>query len=1728
MGGLSEMMIGQQLVESMAEEADGSKKKRRQNRRSKQNSHENCAAKAAEEVVGRTTSKYFPLTLPSSSHGLSEPPVFVGGGPANKTIRRKLFVPHFSEQAVEEAVDKGNAFKATFRVNAYNRLEAYCTIKGVPVDILINGLEAQNRAIEGDVVAIKLDPVAVWTKLKGANVSINESSPPDDSSNLLDSRVVNGSSCCSSNSRSDPSHADLQENTNSCTTSGKGEDSRAIDRICAMIKSYPFKRPTGRVLAIVKRSPKRAAVIGFLALQKFPTDEVGWERLVNGQLVQKNNNHSGVYDKEWVMLIPTDPRFPKMMVRVSSLQDRVMERVRGGDSTIEKEMVAAEINEWNEEALFPLAQVVNVLGRGGEIESQIAAILFENAISEASFSAELLACLPSESWKIPEIEFKSRKDLRNVCLFTIDPSFAIDLDDALSAEIVSDELFRIGVHVADVSYFVLPDTPLDKEAHARSTSVYMLQHKLPMLPPKLSQGLCSLLPGEDRLAFSITWDIDHSGKIVDRWMGQSIISSCCKLSYDFVQDIIDQSFDVDELSQPTTTQLYGHFSLKDVTKSLRILYDIYKRLRETRFTDGALQLETAKLGFLFDEQGEPCDSFVNERKESCCLVEEFMLLANISVAGSFPGFSRLKHGLQIDTSSSGQLHLSLSQIREEIKSDPVLFDILILYASRPMQSAVYFSTGDLKNKQNEWAHYALSVPWYTHFTSPIRRYPDIIVHRTLCAVLHAEKMYLQQITNKKEASEVEMGLKCFSGLYFNDHAAESIIGRESLSASALMFKIPQRDALGEVAAYCNERQLASRHAEEAGEKLYLWALLKKKETIVTEARVLALGPKFMSVYIQNFAMEKRIHYDDVEGLSVEWLEMTSTLVLNLMINKTFCRKGSLGKPRSLEDVVLLTEPAASSVDGDDIQITNLGSCSTNCMAVPNGNPEKSHLDAAVFPLVLQNLSCVPVALQATGGDDGPVNIGVKLYVSSYFSFRKRMMELLPTGFLDQTHEFFTFSVFNLLSCHPTFCITDSNAILIRLQDSPYQDKVLNNGQPIYTGEHLVKKMGHLRLFAGKIVILYDVYRSKAILGFILKFCSGLDSRSARIALGIRLTVDLFSIMRTSWADSVANAESSAGAFSGSNTTSSSAAGYGVGSGASRPARSSYVPPHLRNRPPSDLPTSSQPDGPSAAVRPSAFSGPSGGNRWGSGGVVGGRDLGRAGAGGGRPLGGGWNSRTGGWDRGREREANPFANEDATTEAAFDEQQNTGINFDAYEDIPVDTSGDNVPPPANTFAEIDLGVALNENIRRCKYVRPTPVQRHAIPISLAGRDLMACAQTGSGKTAAFCFPIISGIMSSLPAQRPRGTRTVFPLALILSPTRELSVQIHEEARKFSYQTGVRVVVAYGGAPINQQLRDLERGVDILVATPGRLVDLLERARVSLSMIRYLALDEADRMLDMGFEPQIRKIVEQMDMPPRGVRQTMLFSATFPKEIQRLAADFLANYIFLAVGRVGSSTDLIVQRVEFVQESDKRSHLMDLLHAQRANGVQGKQALTLVFVETKKGADSLEHWLCMNGFPATSIHGDRTQQEREYALRSFKSGQAPILVATDVAARGLDIPHVSHVVNFDLPNDIDDYVHRIGRTGRAGKSGLATAFFNENNSSLARPLAELMQESNQEVPAWLGRYAARSTYGGGGRNRRSGGGPRFGSRDFRRDNSFSRGSGGGGGGFGGNPGFTSAWD
>ena len=405
---------------------------------------------------------------------------------------------------------------------------------------------------------------------------------------------------------------------------------------------------------------------------------------------------------------------------------------------------------------------------------------------------------------------------------------------------------------------------------------------------------------------------------------------------------------------------------------------------------------------------------------------------------------------------------------------------------------------------------------------------------------------------------------------------------------------------------------------------------------------------------------------------------------------------------------------------------------------------------------------------------------------------------------------------------------------------------------------------------------------------------------------------------------------------------------------------------------------------------------------------------------------------------------------------------TGINFANYDDIPVEASGHDVPEPTTSFTNPPLDDHLLSNIKLARYNVPTPVQKYSIPIVMSGRDLMACAQTGSGKTGGFLFPILSQAFQNGPSNNaaPGGggfrQRKAFPTSLILAPTRELVSQIYDEARKFAYRSWVRPCVVYGGADIGTQLRSIERGCDLLVATPGRLVDLIERGRISLSNIKYLVLDEADRMLDMGFEPQIRRIVEGEDMPPTQGRQTLMFSATFPRDIQMLARDFLKDYIFLSVGRVGSTSENITQKVEYVEDHDKRSVLLDILHTHGAG-------LTLIFVETKRMADALSDFLINQNFPATAIHGDRTQRERERALEFFRNGRCPIMVATAVAARGLDIPNVTHVVNYDLPTDIDDYVHRIGRTGRAGNTGLSTAFFNRGNRGIVRDLLDLLKEA-----------------------------------------------------------------
>ncbi|KND02634.1 uncharacterized protein SPPG_01722 [Spizellomyces punctatus DAOM BR117] len=453
---------------------------------------------------------------------------------------------------------------------------------------------------------------------------------------------------------------------------------------------------------------------------------------------------------------------------------------------------------------------------------------------------------------------------------------------------------------------------------------------------------------------------------------------------------------------------------------------------------------------------------------------------------------------------------------------------------------------------------------------------------------------------------------------------------------------------------------------------------------------------------------------------------------------------------------------------------------------------------------------------------------------------------------------------------------------------------------------------------------------------------------------------------------------------------------------------------------------------------------------------------------------------------------PGPRDSRTEQRLFSERITEGINFEKYDEIPVSTAGYEVPAPIGTFEESTLHQGVKWILKElAKYNKPTPVQRYAIPISSAGRDLMACAQTGSGKTAAYLLPIISNLFYD----GPGGERG--PSALILAPTRELAMQIHHEAKKLTYRSFVKAVCVYGGqgAPtVSDQAYQMQDGCDLLIATTGRLMDHLERGNVTLTNCRYLVLDEADRMLDMGFEIDVRTIVQDADMPEE--HQTALFSATFPKEIQMMATDFLNDYIFLTIGQIGSTTSDIKQIVMNVPRHAKRRELVRLLQADKQEAIRNQplRYLVLIFVATKREAAAISYHLESEGFRAGTIHGDLTQSQREQALAAFKSAKKPILVATDVAQRGLDIPNVMHVIQYDLPNQIDDHVHRIGRTGRAGNLGKATAFWNPDNFAITRDLVKKLQENKQIVPEFLrggggGGFGGGASQSGGGSSSRS---------------------------------------
>ncbi|QIW99290.1 hypothetical protein AMS68_004808 [Peltaster fructicola] len=428
----------------------------------------------------------------------------------------------------------------------------------------------------------------------------------------------------------------------------------------------------------------------------------------------------------------------------------------------------------------------------------------------------------------------------------------------------------------------------------------------------------------------------------------------------------------------------------------------------------------------------------------------------------------------------------------------------------------------------------------------------------------------------------------------------------------------------------------------------------------------------------------------------------------------------------------------------------------------------------------------------------------------------------------------------------------------------------------------------------------------------------------------------------------------------------------------------------------------------------------------------------------------------------------------------------GNNYAALEQFEATVEGPEQLAPVREFKDAALHPVMLENLELCGYTQPTPIQSYCIPYGLTGHDMVAVAQTGSGKTAAFMIPVLSKLMgradrlcaprpnTASPDYNPRINRVVAePLVVIVVPTRELAIQIFDEARRLCYRSKLRPSVTYGGLPYPSTLEDLGKGCDILIATPGRLVDLMDKPNIlAMRRVKYTIIDEADELLENDWEEQLRMIMSGGDTNVDADHTFMLFSATFPQRAVELAQEYLAEDFFnIKIGRAGSTHRNIRQDIIWVDGNQKQQALWDLLMSM-------DPCRTLIFCNARKGVDQLDDFLYNRGLPTTSIHSQRNQREREDALRSFRNGTCPILIATGVSARGWDVADIAHIINYDLPSTnyggIAEYVHRIGRTARIGNTGIASSFYNDRNEDIAPVLTQVLLESGSEIPDFLKQY------------------------------------------------------
>jgi DIS3-like exonuclease 2 len=621
-------------------------------------------------------------------------------------------------------------------------------------------------------------------------------------------------------------------------------------------------RATAEVVGIMKKSERRDTIVGVL-------------KMFGGG----NSSYC---------LIPRDPRLPRCLLEPGTLK-RIGKKTGILNTTLQQEakqedvpyrtLLAAHITSWDACNRHPNVEITRIVGKAGGLDVEIEALLTQERIhDDDQFTPEVLSCLPAVPWKISDADVAERRDLRSLRIFSIDPPTARDLDDALSIEELPNGMFQIGVHIADVSHFVTPATALDEEAAVRSTSVYLVDRVIPMLPRLLCEELCSLNPGVDRLAFSIIWEMDCKGNIQNTWAGRTIICSCGKLSYPQVQELIDGTA-TPEGSLPEGVQLHGDVhSWTDVAQDALKLHSMASEMRRRRFeVDGALRLDNVRLYFQLDDEGKAVEYGVYQQKEANRLVEEFMLAANMTAAkiisSAFPDRALLRRHMppnttklqdlattvakllpsapRLDVSSAGTLQKSLLALRNAVGAE--VAEVVTLMCTKPMQTAQYFCTGDFIEDPSLWRHYALAVGHYTHFTSPIRRYPDVLVHRLLQAALDKEKVENEEKMKQKKEK---------SSLLFNG------------------------DKVAEISAHANERKTAAKAAQDGALKLYLASLLLDRPGVFKAVVIGLGGSRFFDAYVPALGIDVRVHTDRIlkggdAALNLNWNDETKFLKIDL-------------------------------------------------------------------------------------------------------------------------------------------------------------------------------------------------------------------------------------------------------------------------------------------------------------------------------------------------------------------------------------------------------------------------------------------------------------------------------------------------------------------------------------------------------------------------------------------------------------------------------------------------------------------------------------------------------------------------------------------------------------------------------------------------------------------------------------------------------------------------------